>query len=893
MLEGTLEQPIYGISTLADNRKTREAKLQVNFKSDKLKGLTSRPPSIFEGEISTYWQNNYSQKEIYFEENNFECFAKLIADDTKTGICSLIVKKESGQTFYGIDRTDINSYCYNTDIKDLELYYVNGDIIVLNKTKTVNMEDKKDEDNITDRKIPAVAVVNLLEAFNYQEIIDLTIIAQNKVTNEAGVISIRLEMPDASATGTAVEVFSYSYTNPEGSYTVPDYIVKMPDEPRGTYEAARILQRTLLKEIRTGTTANDIFLKNNLVVAVSGSSIIISLKDGYNGELLKAKDARIEVQVTAGEGTTGYKVTNYEVQDIAGLPLFSVVGHTLKVTPSNQKEDGVYYVRAEKIEDITDGTGEVDLGSFKDSTITAHKVKWVQTRAPDALYEIKKTTMPLVSVSSGSLGHIDWGVRTTGDDTTVQLPAFINYKITGLSYYQNRLVVISDNYVQFSETDDILMFFRSSAVQLLTTDAFYVTSSLIGTSKILEVIPHNKDLLFFTKDKQLKISGEQALIPDLTSPKVSTSYSLKPSKVKPVSIGNAVYFITDYGDSCGLFRYFAEENTNTDKAEDLSSNVIGYIKGNPDLMSVSPNLSMIVLKTDNADNELYVYQEMKGSEGERIDTWSKWVFGEQLKIIGISFRDEELILEIYNENKDVIGFMETYKLKMNMYNRLYNQEEVYMDNMEIFDFNGKNRTQEGVEYSNIEIGRPIRQLEIWSQDYRKIQEDTEIVLTSLDIEERYQETKIVSIEKVGYNYLLTLENEITPTKDNIRLFIGNRIVRKYTPNRPFLKDDYGRIVISDDVRIIRYVVSVEDTGYVRLMGESEEYETIEQDYDSYVLNEFNLFDNNPKIFTGQLQFSYNMSASRSTFSIYSDKIYPLTVSQIVWEGNITRRNQRA
>lgn len=891
MLEGTLEQPIYGISTLADNRKTREARLQVNFKSDKLKGLTSRPPSIFEGSLSTRWQGNYSQKEIYYEENDIECNAKLLADNTLIGYCRLIVRNGSGESEYVIDRSTIGSYCYNTDIKDLELYYVNGDIIVLNKNKQVKMLNKKDEDATTgDRRIPAVAVINFLEALNYQERVEITIKAKDKLTNEIGIVSAIITLGAADATGEPVFIPSYTYTDSLGTYTIPDYTEKSPDGMRSTYGIVNAMQALILNFIRTGEATNANFLKERLGVSVAGSSLIIELREAINGQPMIAKDAEIEIQVIAGEGSTGFKVTNYEAQDVDGLPLYTKENHTLKITPSKNKADGTYYVRAERIEDVVAGNYGV-IGN--NNTTYAYKVKWVQTRAPDALYEIDKTTMPLVVVNGGSLSTIDWGVRTTGDDETVPLPAFVEYKISGISYYQNRLVIISDNYVQFSETDDILMFFRSSAIQLLVTDPFYVTSSLIGTSKILEVIPHNKDLLFFTKDKQLKISGEQALTPELTSLRVSTSYSLKTSKVKPVSIGNAVYFITDYGDSCGLFRYFAEENTNADKAEDLSSNVIGYIKGNPDLMSVSPNLSMIVLKTDNADNELYVYQEMIGGEGERIDTWSKWVFGEQLKIIGMYFKDEELILEMYNENKDIIGLEETYKVKMNIYNRLYNTEEVYMDNMEIFDFNGKNYNPEGVVYSNIEIGRQIRQLEVNHTVYRKIQEDTEIVLTSLDIEEKYQETKIVNIEKVGYNYKLTFENEITPTKDSIRLFIGNRIVRKYTPNRPFLKDDYGRIVISDDVRVIRYVVSVEDTGYVRLMGESEEYETIEQDYDSYVLNEYNLFDNNPKIFSAQLQFSYNMSANRSTFSIYSDKIYPLTVSQIVWEGNITRRNQRA
>ena len=452
-----------------------------------------------------------------------------------------------------------------------------------------------------------------------------------------------------------------------------------------------------------------------------------------------------------------------------------------------------------------------------------------------------------------TFSEIAFKSRDTGDDDTTPFPEFVDHSIQSMGYFQKRLVIVSESGVYMTETDDLRNWFKQSAVQLLVTDPIAVTTSELGTDKILHLVPHNRDLLCIASNAQFKISGDSAITPETVSMPLTTKYECQVS-VPPVSIGNSVYFPVDYGDSTGIQEYTGEKNTGQDFAAPVTNHIVGYLAGTAELFAASPNLEMLAMTTsESAGNTLFIYEQYTESGGKRSQrSWSEWEFADGETILDIKFRRNELVVLVAKGNDLVIK-------SIPMYTRITASPiDVFLDDMLILNTTGLTVT--------VPVG--------------------------------YSTTNCTAVRGAGctdelWEVQYTRDGDILTFNENIGtgvVYVGRTFNSEYEPTRPFKYDEDGTTITSDKIRVSRFIMSLVDTHELSMTKRSKFNDDVTIKFESRFVGAYPL--GTIDSYTGDWKFSFAEEAGLATATFFTDNYLGCTISDVSWEGQYFQTKQR-
>jgi hypothetical protein len=693
-------------------------------------------------------------------------------------------------------------YCYVDDVfvntvdlasyngDNLGFFSIEHDTYVLNRDIVV--EELPDTDEST---IEKVTHVNVTSALNYGETVTVII---------------------TKTDGTRHPV---SYTVPDLGTTEPDY--DTADKARATKEVAYQLMLAIEAQV-VGIDAENL-----------GSTV---------GIWEAGKANWIQVEVESGQGERSTVAINKVIESTVGLPLYAVVGTRITVRPDPTTDKGTYYLQAERIADVPSGE-------------FLEEVVWSEDRSPTETHSFNNATMPHKITYDGTftLNQINFRSRQSGDSNSTPFPEFLGKTIQTMGYFQKRLVAVSENAAYMTETDDLLNWFRQSAVNLLVTDPIGVTTSELGADKILHLVPHNKDLLCITRNSQFKISGSVAITPETVSMPLTTKYECQVS-VPPASIGNSVYFPIDYGDSTGIQEYTGEKDTNQDFAAPVTNHIIGYLKGNAEILVSSPNLEMIAMTTsESPDNTVFIYEQYTESSGKRSQqSWSEWNFADNERVVDLKFRRNELVVLVAKGNNLIIKTIP-------MYTRVTTSPlDVYLDDL---------------------LDLPTDGL-------------------TVEVPAEYDMTNCIVVRGEGtknelWKALYTLDGNTVTFKEDIgagRVYIGREFRSEYEPTRPFRYDEDGSTITTDKIRVGRWVLSLVDTHELSMTKLSTYGNDTTLTFESRFMGQFAL--GSIKAYTGDWKFSFAEDAALARAVFFVDNYLGCTISDVSWEGQYFQSKQR-
>ncbi|ASL24419.1 putative tail tubular protein B [Alteromonas phage vB_AspP-H4/4] len=675
---------------------------------------------------------------------------------------------------------------------DITTQTVDGTTYVVNKETEVEMLP-----DIEDGNIERVSHVNVTAALAYGETLRVNI-TQSDGTRTSRIVVV----PALIASG-----------NPEDP---PDY--DRADKARATSAVAKQLAENI----------NNSIPDTSLNAAAFGSTVAI-WEDGRNNW--------VDVEIETGQGDRSTIAINRTIENVDGLPLYAVVGTRIKVRPNPTSEKGVYYLQAERTSDIP--TGE-----------PLEEVVWAESRSPVEPYKFDTSTMPhqiKFQENNVLVGEVEWKDRQVGDDESVPQPEFVGQTITGMSYFQKRLVFLSENFAIMSETDDVRNFWRQSAVNLLVSDMVSISSSAIGVDKLEYIVPHNRDLLIVSSNAQFKIDGSTAITPQTVSMALTTKYDCQTS-VPPVTMGNSVFFPIDYGNSTGLQEYTGEKDTGQDFATPVTHEVIGYMQGKARVLTASPNLNMIVMLTNTIyDSALYVYEKSTVKDSA-VGSWSEWDFGGGAEIIDAYFQNDELEL-ICVEDSNV------YLKVMRMYSQVQEDVDVYLDDLLVLDTQGATGTL--AYLPNYYVQEDLICV-------RGKGTDNELFKVGFEI----TGNTIVFNEPIGQG----------------KVYVGKLYESRYRPTRPFRYNEDGQAITTDRLRVGRFTLGLVETNEIKMSIVSDFYDTPDQVFNSrYVNGLANKLGTIP-FYTGNYKFSYAQDANLADVEFYCDNWLGCTINSISWEG---------
>lgn len=818
-IDSSYPTPIYGVSTLSPRNRARgQASLQENLRSDPVNKLTRRQSSKWVKLLMT-GINTDDVKFHSYERNNKEFDILLTNNTLKVFVNNneRIVSNPNG--------INVSSLAVGGSYRGIIAQTINDVTILANPNTKVLMEE------VTDI-VPNVSYINVISALNYGE----------KVT-----VLIKVDDPVDG-----LREFQVQHVVPNIGTSPPNYDVA--DRQRATAQVAASLAQQI-GEIGSGVIGWDCDDYGSCTPIMGDS---YGIEAYVKGSVVAVKNTtgntKLTVEILAGQGSKSCVAINEINSDIEGLPLYAIVDSTITIKPNPTTDRGTYYLKATQVSDIT-------------STEVLQEVTWVESRKVTDEHKFVQSTLPIELTydqvsDTFTLNYMNLEERKTGDSETNKKPAFVNSFITGISYFQKRLVIVSENNVSMTNTDNIYDFFKKSSVQLLVTDPIGIASTYTEVDFINYIIPHNRDLMFIAKNGQFKIDGSIAVTPQTVSMPLTTSYETETS-VAPVSFGNSVLLPMSFGDSCGIQEFRREKNVDNDVAHQLSNHIIGYMKGKPSLLVSNSNLEMFIMKSDESlPNELFVFEQYSEYGEHRQRSWSKWVFPEQDRILSATFNNSIIRLIVREGSNIVLKEIELYAKVIT------NENEVFLDNR---------YKVEALTLIVLPVGYP------WNENSKVICSDrskfplVEAVITSNELSE--DGTRIITVERE------------TTGNDNV-FFVGEPFISRYRPTRPFRYTENNIAITTDRIRIGRFIVNVVDTSIVKFKTVSKFYPELIQEFNSRIVGTFeNLLDTVP-FYTGDIIFPFAQDAELAEAEIFTDGWLNMTISGLAWAGQYHQTSQR-
>ena len=265
---------------------------------------------------------------------------------------------------------------------------------------------------------------------------------------------------------------------------------------------------------------------------------------------------------------------------------------------------------------------------------------------------IDKNTMPVQVTFDGesfTLDHADWGARYSGDSFTNPGPNILArpygkaIKARDIAFYQSRLFLGGDEFVDSSQAGDLFNLWQESQAILVDSDPIRVQTQSDAITLVDWLLPTDSGLLILTNgSRQFILTSNGALTPTASVLVPIGSYNTSP-EIRPVRMGSSVYFGTIRNDALVLYHMKAEgQQTQT---MEITQGVEGFIKGPIRDIKVSEQNEMMFITSESEHNAVYVVQRTADQHA-----FMKWSFNCD-KVVSVQAYNSDLYMVLRRNNK--------------------------------------------------------------------------------------------------------------------------------------------------------------------------------------------------------------------------------------------------
>lgn len=380
--------------------------------------------------------------------------------------------------------------------------------------------------------------------------------------------------------------------------------------------------------IDTGHIAEQLLVALN----ASGLSGFIFSRSGDNIVISRSDDTLFSVRVEDGSGGVNAKAIQYSVQRFSDLPSKAPEGFSVEVAGDQSSSFDNYHVTYMLPEGLPDGTGV-----------------WKETVKGGEEFKLSAGTMPhtLVREANGEFTFkvAEWDERKVGDLEKIPHPSFVGRTVSDVFFFQNRLGLVSDENVVLSQDGAFFDFYRATATTVLDTDPVDLAVTSNKVSLINHAVPFNRTLLLFSDQSQFILSGGDIFSAQSASVSQATSFESYPG-VRPVGVGQYVYFPVPRGSNAGIREYFVQEGGEQNDAHDITSHAPRYLPKEVSHMAASSSEDTLLVLSDTTPNTLWVYRFFFNQEGKLQSAWSNWEFSPSDTLKSAEFIESSVYLVV-------------------------------------------------------------------------------------------------------------------------------------------------------------------------------------------------------------------------------------------------------
>lgn len=545
---------------------------------------------------------------------------------------------------------------------------------------------------------------------------------------------------------------------------------------------------------------------------------------------------------------------NNDVKLVSQLPRFAPHGYFVRVSGDGSADEDDYYLEYSVTPDDQGVTPALGAGFGKAGI-------WIETVKNKIPYLINWDTMPHVleydaDTDEFTFGPGEWADRQVGDEESNPDPSFIGRTINDLSYFQGRLVMLAGPAVVMSRTNKALDFWSESATTVTDTDPIDVQSTAQGVTQMLKAIPNNRDLVVFADNAQFVILGRNTITPNNSSLVLTTSFEAN-LNATPVPAGRNIFFAINYGNFTGIREFFTADSVDINDSRPITQHVLKYIPGNVSRLASSSNFDNLLVQAEDK-TRLYIYEYIWIDTRKAQSSWSTWILPNNVEYF---FFVESVIYVVSRvANNYVLEKMDLdtqFDTGMNYQVKL--DRKVYIEDV------------------NTEVTNPIPHVED-IDDMVFVQGEGCPYPGMRAIVKSYDE---------GTNTV-----EFTTDLEGGTLIAGVRYRSAYRPTMPFVKDQDGVKVGTGRLVISKFYINCRETGSMEAKVLSKYRDDALLHFTGRIVGNPNSEVGVPAITDEVFVIPYRDNIDNGEIELYTDSHTPLTIMDIEWIGQYTKRGQR-
>jgi len=324
--------------------------------------------------------------------------------------------------------------------------------------------------------------------------------------------------------------------------------------------------------------------------------------------------------VSDGLGGDGLILVKDKINSFSDLPYKGYTGFVTEITGDGGTEFDNYFVKWDGsawVETVKDGLDN----SFDMSTMPHLLI-----RTADGNFRFCKADGSTYTVGGSSYTEPEFASRTVGDEVTSPDPTFVGRKINDIFFYRNRLGFLSDENVIFSKAGKFFTFWATTVTTAVDDDMIDLAVSHNKVSILKYAVPFNEQLVLFSDQSQFTLDAEEILSAKTVSINQTTEYEIDDG-VKPIGLGQNIYFGISRGSFAGVREYYVNADTEIKDALDTTVNLPRYITGGLTGLKGSSAENTLFAFASGERNSLFVYKFYFDAGSKALQrSWSKYKF---------------------------------------------------------------------------------------------------------------------------------------------------------------------------------------------------------------------------------------------------------------------------
>lgn len=268
-------------------------------------------------------------------------------------------------------------------------------------------------------------------------------------------------------------------------------------------------------------------------------------------------------------------------------------------------------------------------------------------------------TFTITSVGTSTLTGTTWATqfwkdREVGDTETNPNPSFVGNTISGISFFKNRLVLMSESNVICSQAGDYLNFFASTVITVVDNDPVDIAAGSTQKTQFRYALQQAEGLMIFADNSQYILQTNTDAFSSKTAELNLISVFSQSNFINPVDLGASIAFIEENPTST-LVTEIQTARGQEPQSVQLTKIIPSYIPTGVIEFRNSLSASLFGIRTKQEPDTIYLFRYYTQGNERQLASWFKWTFPAPIELM--SFDEDEIYFVLKGDSGPILGNM--------------------------------------------------------------------------------------------------------------------------------------------------------------------------------------------------------------------------------------------